>query len=83
MFGSAPVVVLAADAAGVRSDFADLPKQLRVTLYRIVKDGYQTYLLEATDGKFEVVPGSSHGVGQDSPDSVVRAVELFLSGSAR
>ena len=35
------------------------------------------------DGKFEVVPGSSHGVGQDSPDSVVRAVELFLSGSAR
>ena len=62
----APAVVLAADPAGVRSDFADLPPTLSATLYRIVTAGYQRCLQETTDGKFLVVSGSGHGLARTS-----------------
>jgi pimeloyl-ACP methyl ester carboxylesterase len=80
LFGDVPMLVLGAANTHVAWD--DLPPDLAKTFGRIWLGEQKGLAAESTNGAFEMVADSGHGIQDEQPQAVIDAVESVLADVA-
>lgn len=80
LFGDVPMLVLG--AANTHLGWSDLPPKLAKSFDRIWLGEQKALAAESSNGTFEMVPNSGHGIQVDQPQAVIDAVESVLAAIA-